>query len=430
LISPRITRIFTDFNVEIRVNGWKLFLSTSESGFRLKSAMTSTSGGNAGLKIAIDVTSYLASRTGVGVCVGALVKALLAAPQGDAYRLCAVSVRSGTGARLRRDFPEAPIRMRHAPLRLLVPMADQWAFPKVASLFGAADVFHAGPLFVPGVDATAMVVTVWDLTPLRFPEFHIASNLFTVDQLRRRLARARLVIVPSANTGKDLQELDLFPLERVRVIPLAVDEVFRPNESRAKGVPGAWGIAGEYLLSVGALEPRKNLPRLFQALRILKDRYRIPHKLVVVGPKGWKHEEIALCVTRLNLADSVVFTGYVSDADLNVFYNNAALLVYPSLYEGFGLPPLEAMAAGCPVAVSNTSSLPEVVGDAGVYFDPLQVEDMVQAIRQVLDSPGLRTQLITRGRIRSRQFSWQATAASTRRVYHEALGLPHYPGVR
>jgi len=381
---------------------------------------------NLGCTIAIDVTSYLASRTGVGVCVGELVKALLASPGEDRFKLCAVSARREASATLCRSFPavDGKICVRHLPLRFLSPLVDRSPWPKVETLFGDdADVFHASPFLVPASKKTAMVVTVYDLTPIRFPGFHLRSNLFTIRQLLRRLERVDLVMVLSDSTGRDLEEFGLVPRHRVRVIPLAADACFRPVEQEHREVPAKLGVGCEYVLNVGALEPRKNLPRLFQAFRLLKNRYRIPHKLVVAGPRGWKDEEVFQSVRRMNLSDAVVFTGYVSDDTLNLLYNHAALLVYPSLYEGFGLPPLEAMAAGCPVAVSRTSSLPEVVGQAGVYFDPLEVEEIAQAIYRILDSPEFRANLVELGRARSHEFSWQKTAEATRQVYREACEL-------
>ncbi len=376
-----------------------------------------------GRTIAIDATSLLASRTGVGICVAELVSALLRSFGEDKFVLRAVSARRGAFATLSRRFPHCQIRIRHLPLRLLSPVVDYTDGLSVEAIFGAADVFHASLFLVPASRKTATVVTVYDLTPIRFPEFHLRSNLFTISQLRHRLDRADLVIVPSASTSSDLQVHGLVTPHKVRVIPLGVGECFKPMYQRCPERVAKLGLDSEYILNVGALEPRKNLPRLFQAFRSLKDRHRIPHKLVVVGPKGWKYEEVFESVRRLDLSDSVIFMGYVTDETLNLLYNHAALLVYPSLYEGFGLPPLEAMTAGCPVAVSHTSSLPEVVGDAGVYFDPLEVDSIAQAIHRILDSIELRRRLAELGRIRSRQYSWDKTAEATRQVYMEACEI-------
>jgi glycosyltransferase involved in cell wall biosynthesis len=376
-----------------------------------------------GYRIAIDVTSYLASRTGVGICVAELMNALLASAGEDTFTLCAVSARRGASTLLKQRFPYNEIRVRHVPIRILSPLVDKSAWPNVETIFGAADVFHASPFLVPASKKTALVTTVYDLTPIRFPEFHLPSNLFTVKQLQRRLDRAHLIIVPSVTTVRDLQDFGLVSPDRVRVIPLAAESCFQPIDRERIETLSKLSLSPGYILNVGALEPRKNLPRLFEAYRILKDRHRITNKLVIVGPRGWKDQDVFQTVQRLSLSDSTVFTGYVSNEILNILYNHASLLVYPSLYEGFGLPPLEAMAAGCPVAVSKTSSLPEVVGDAGVYFDPLDVDEMAHAIFRILDSHELREKLIELGTARSLQYSWSKTAAATHRVYREAVEI-------
>ncbi len=355
--------------------------------------------------------------------VGELVRELLAMPGAGSLRLCAFSTRAGAAAELARQFPTLGIRTRHLPMRLAAPLIDRCSWLRAEVLFGPMDLFHASPLLVPAAGRAAVVVTVHDITPIRFPEFHLSSNSFTKEELRRRLDRADLVIVPSSNTAKDLADLELTPQRKLRVVPLGVDNCFHPIASPDRSELSKFGLDEDYILSVGAIEPRKNLPRLLQAYRMIKDRYRIPHKLALVGPRGWKDEEVEETIRRLKLSDSVVFTGYVPNEKLNLLYNHAALLVYPSLYEGFGLPPLEAMAAGCPVAVSRSSSLPEVVGEAGLYFDPMDAEDIARSIHQVLESPEYRAILIKSGERRSRNFSWRKTAEETHRVYAEARAM-------
>ncbi len=378
---------------------------------------------NPGLRITIDVSPYLASNTGVGVSMGRLVDAMLAAYGAEQYRLCAVSVQGRAAAKLRERFSHNSICIRRFPLRFLVPAVDRCSWLKAETIFGDADVFHAGPLLVPAGRKAAIVITINDLTPVLLPELHLRSNLYTAQQLKRRAERADLVIAPSVSTANDLERQDIVERRRVRVIPLAADESFRPAEEASIKALRGYSLDCGYVLSVGALEPRKNLPRLFEAFRLLKDRYHIPHKLIVAGPGGWKDQDIFQSVHRLNLADAVVFAGYVPREVLGSLYRHAALLVYPSLYEGFGLPPLEAMACGCPVAVSNASSLPEVVGEAGVYFNPLELEDMAQAVYQILGSNELRERLVQMGLMQSEKFSWKLTAQATRGVYAEAFAL-------
>ena len=211
-------------------------------------------------------------------------------------------------------------------------------------------------------------------------------------------------------------------LPRIRVIPLGVRDCFHPlpKAEDPGGLLRRLGLDCDYILAVGSLEPRKNLPRLLKAFQILRENYRIPHILALAGPEGWYSDGVLEAVRELRLEQAVRITGFVEDGMLNLLYNRAAVLVYPTLYEGFGLPPLEAMAAGCPVAVSNSSSLPEVVGDAGLYFDPEDPEAMASAVHRILDSPELRSKLVQSGLNRARNFAWQKSAERMLAVYAEA----------
>jgi glycosyltransferase involved in cell wall biosynthesis len=378
------------------------------------------------VRIGIDATACLASSTGVGVTVTELTRALLALPEDtsdERLRLCAFSTGGGARDRLHAAFPtdRAEIRTRRLPVRLIAPILDRFSWPDVELLFGAMDVFHAGPLVVPTCRSAALVVTVYDLTPIRFPEYHIPSNSFDRATLRRRLDRAVRIMVPSACTRDDLESLARIGRDRVRVIPLGVREKFRRTSEAPPGLPVGLGLRGEYILTVGSLEPRKNLDRLVRAFKLLKDRHHVPHQLVVVGPKGWLEGGLRETIQSLGLSSEVCFPGFVSDEVLNAFYCNAAVLVYPSLYEGFGLPAVEAMAAGCPVALSRAGSLPEVGGNAAVYFDPSGIEDIAQSTLKILESADLRSQLVNCGLVRSRLFDWGLTARATRDVYAEAM---------
>ena len=322
-----------------------------------------------------------------------------------------------------RAFSIAPdrLRVRRIPAGAAVFAADHLPGFRCERLFGGCSLFHSGPFFVPRMRAGALVTTVYDLTPVRFPEYHLRSNLFTARSLKRRLDRADLVVVPSKSTAEDLRSLIGIPGEKVRIVPLGVSGTFRPVPCSGRELPERLGLRDEFILAVGAVEPRKNLAGLLEAFRVLKTRHGIPHQLVIAGPAGWGEGAVKRAVVRLSLAEDVVFTGFVGDGELNELYNRAALLAYPSLYEGFGLPPLEAMAAGCPVAVSQTSSLPEVVGDAGRYFDPRDPEAIAGIVARILSSSGLRSELAGRGLERSRAFSWERAAEMTRGIYEEAL---------
>jgi glycosyltransferase involved in cell wall biosynthesis len=233
----------------------------------------------------------------------------------------------------------------------------------------------------------------------------------------RSVRRAERIIAVSTSTARDLEErLDVRP-ERIEVIPEAVSPsvlVDESDEVRARRLRGM-GIEGPYVLSVGTLEPRKNYPRLLEAWSLLRAK-GLHHDLVIAGRTGWMFEPIFECVDRLRLGGCVRFV-QPDDAGLAALYRGADLFMYPSLYEGFGIPPLEAMAWGAPVACSNNSSLPEIVGDAGVLFDARSVDAIAGAISRVLDDRALVERLRIAGPVRSRAFSWDRVAMATHQVY-------------
>lgn len=207
------------------------------------------------------------------------------------------------------------------------------------------------------------------------------------------------------------------PENKIKVIYLGVDEDYKPlSETEIRKVRQKYHLNYPFILYVGSLISHKNIPTLIKAFYKLK-KYGLPHKLVITGKRGWKYKNIFEIISKLNLQKDVVFTGYVQREDLPALYNAADLFVYPSLYEGFGLPPLEAMACGTPVITSNTSSLPEVVGNAGIMVDPYDIDGLAKAMYEVLTNEGLRAELRKRGLERAKMFSWKKTAEETLNVY-------------
>jgi glycosyltransferase involved in cell wall biosynthesis len=237
--------------------------------------------------------------------------------------------------------------------------------------------------------------------------------------LSRTLKNVDMIITVSKSTKKDVIKCLKFPEEKIKVIYNGVDERFKPLKNY-NDVLHKYNINPPYILYIGTLEPRKNIPALIKAFYKLKKR-GIRHKLVIVGKKGWKYKQIFRVVEDLNLRRDVVFTGYVSYNDLPKFYSAADLFVYPSLYEGFGLPPLEAMACGCPVITSNVSSLPEVVGDAGFIVDPSDIGGLSRTIKELLANDSLRENVIRKGLKRIKEFSWEKTAKESLKVYKEVI---------
>jgi glycosyltransferase involved in cell wall biosynthesis len=264
------------------------------------------------------------------------------------------------------------------------------------------------------------ISTIHDLSAILFPEtFDVFSVLLQKYVLPMTLKNVDVVITISENTKKDIVKYLKYPKEKIKRIYLGVDERFKPLE-KTDNVLNKYNIISPYILYVGTLQPRKNITLFIKAFYKLK-RNGIEHKLVVAGGKGWKYKEIYKTINKLKLQKEVIFTGYVEDDDLPYLYNAADLFIYPSLYEGFGLPLLEAMACGCPVITSNTSSLPEVVGDAGIMIDPYNVDALVGAMREVLSNDNLRENMIKRGLERAKMFSWEKTARETLKVYKEVM---------
>ena len=285
------------------------------------------------------------------------------------------------------------------------------------------DVVHdptgALPLLLTGA---ARVVTIHDAIPYVYPQTSTRLDwLIYHVWLPLALRRVDAVITDSEQSRKDI--ITYLPVSPERVVPvsLAADRRFRPMEtSEVEPILRTYDVQSPYILYVGALESRKNLPRLLEAYALLR-QWSPQWRLVIVGARKWKFSPIFDAVQRLGLETHVTFTGYVEDEHLPALYAGADLFAFPSLYEGFGLPVLEAMACGTPVVTSNASSLPEVAGDAAILVDPHDVEQIVNAMRLVLTQPALAAALRAKGLARAAQFSWERTARETIAVYERVL---------
>jgi len=276
--------------------------------------------------------------------------------------------------------------------------------------------------FLFGAGRARTVVTVHDVFPWSCPGTStLLDTLIYRCWLPRLLPRVDAVITVSQASKADIVHYLKVPTDRVHVIYEGVDAAYRPlSNAEVAMIRARYGLPEGYILFVGSVEERKNLRRLLQAYAWLRET-GIQRTLIVVGPRKWKYSGILATLKELNLEEHVIFTGYVPDADLPALYSGADLFVFPSLYEGFGLPPLEAMACGVPVVTSNTSSLPEVVGDAGLMVDPYDVEALAEAMHRVLTDALLREELIHKGLERARQFTWGRAAQETIAVYQRVL---------
>lgn len=261
------------------------------------------------------------------------------------------------------------------------------------------------------------IITVHDSQYL-FPESTtLITRLRYKFLLSRTLKTADKIIAVSNSIKKDLITYFNIPEGKIKVIFEAADEKFKPiSHEGVNEVKQKYNLSSPFILYVGLLTKHKNIPVLIKAFYKIKSG--IKHKLVITGTKAWKYREVFETVKKLNLQNDIIFTGYV-DEDLPALYNAADAFVYPSLYEGFGLAPLEAMACGTPVITSNISSLPEVVGDAGIMVDPSDIDGLARSIYEVLINDRLREDLIKKGLERAKMFSWEKCARETLNVYEE-----------
>lgn len=290
------------------------------------------------------------------------------------------------------------------------------------------DVLFVPAHVLPLVHPRLSVVTVHDLGYLYYPGAHRLLDRLYLDLSTRYNARAasRVIAVSQATKDDLVQHYGLEP-DKITVVYSGWDETMQPVEDEAtiEKVKARYHIRGAYVLYVGTLQPRKNLGHLLEAYAIVRKQAKRGETpgLVIAGRKGWLYDQIFQQVERLGLEGGVIFPGYVPQDDLPALLSGARLFVLPSLYEGFGLPVLEAMACGTPVLCSNVSSLPEVAGDAALLVDPLDVKSMAEAMNRLLQEEGLRTQLVERGYRQARQFSWDRCARETLAVLEDTLQI-------
>ena len=366
------------------------------------------------MRLGIDFTSASRERAGIGRYARELIRALSRIDQTNSYVLF---VPRDAHAELLQFAWPSNFKIVRAPLteRYLAALWHRARVPlPIETFIGAVDVFYSPDFLLPPSFARRKLVTVHDLSYVRVPECFPAPLLNYLNRaVPRSVARADMILADAASTQRDLIDVYRVPPEKIRVLYSGVDPRFHPNvsvESRARVRELTHGKP--YLLSVSTIQPRKNYVRLIEAFaKITSDKLPITDlQLVISGAKGWMFEAVFQAVERLNLRDRVLFPDFVSDDDLPALYAGATLFVYPSLYEGFGLPVAEAMACGAPVVSSNASSLPEVGGDAVLYFDPRNVDAIAETIRRALSDESLQNYLRARGIAQAKKFSWDQAA--------------------
>jgi glycosyltransferase involved in cell wall biosynthesis len=288
-----------------------------------------------------------------------------------------------------------------------------------------ADLFHAPHYVVSPLTRCPTIVTIHDCIHLRFPQYlpNRRAYLYARAMMLIAARHARRILTVSQASKDDILRYLKVPASKVEVIYNALDERLAavPTEEEISRVRERFQLRAPFILYTGNIKPHKNVDRLIEAFAILRRHRAGELKLLIIGDDISKYPNLRRLIHRFQLHQHVRFLGFVPDATLRVLYRLAAAFVFPSLYEGFGLPPLEAMASGAPVITSNVSSLPEVVGDAALLIDPMVPADIADAMQRVLDDPALRAELIRRGCERVKAFSWERSIARTREVYAEVL---------
>lgn len=369
------------------------------------------------MRIAIDAHAVGTGLGGNESYATNLIEALAAIDSVNEYTLYVT--RREAVAKFSNRWPNFAVRQTrpHTPL-IRIPLTLSAELRK-----NPVDVLHVqftAPPFAP----CPVVVSIHDLSFEHLPEtFNRRSRAQLRLTVRRSARKATQILALSEHTRADIISTYGISPDRVTAIPLAAADRFRPitDERELQRVRHTYEIAGDYILTVGSIQPRKNLNRLISAyVRLHQDERRALPKLVIVGRQAWLFGETLRAIRESGFSDSIILTGYVPDADLPALYSGARCFVYPSFFEGFGLPPLEAMKCGVPVIAGNRTSLVEVVGDAGLLVDPLDPAAIAQALSRVLNEPNLREELSLKGLSRSSLFDWKDTAKRTLEVYERA----------
>jgi glycosyltransferase involved in cell wall biosynthesis len=387
----------------------------------------SPASGSPPLRIGLDYTPAVRQRAGIGRYTCGLVQALAALDRQNEYVLLEAGGRGqGSGEAESGEAFTFPPNFRHRPLplseRALAVLWHRLRLPlPVDLLTGEVDLFHSLDFLLPPLRHGRAILTVHDLSFRRRPECADAALVAYLNRaVPPSIQRANLVLADSLSTKADLVELLGVPAEKIDVLYPGVGDIYQPvrDQKTLAAVRQKYNLPDNFVLFVGTIEPRKNLVTLLKAWAQIGNRQSaIGNKLVIAGGKGWLYKDTFATVERLGLSGDVIFLGYVPEPDLPALYSLARLFVFPSLYEGFGLPPMEAMACGTPVVCAHTSSLPEVAGDAALLVDPLDTDGLAAAMQQALSDEGLRARLVERGFRQAAHFTWRAAAQQLLAIY-------------
>ncbi|MDQ6619127.1 MAG: glycosyltransferase family 4 protein [Pseudomonadota bacterium] len=380
------------------------------------------------LRVVLNATPLLAPRTGVGNYIAELGNALAQCDEVDLYGFYGYRWRHGPPAPPAAPARSAAVRSFRELVKPWVPLKRQLRHAQQQLLFGrglrkySIELYHE-PNYVPIRYDVPVVVTVHDLSWIRFPQTHPPDRVRWLNRgLPRAMEQAAAILVDSTFVRDELAATFPVSRNRIHVAQLGVSGSFRPRSAaQTFATLQAFDLRHRsYVLSVGTVEPRKNLEHILRAFALLPPALQNAFPLVIAGARGWRSAALERELRSLTDMGRVRFVGHISDAELIDLYAGAALFVFPSLYEGFGLPPLEAMACGTPVLVSDRASLPEVVGDAGVMLNPLDADATATQIQSLLEDPQLRDQYAQRGLSRAAGFTWATCAQRTLAAFRAA----------
>jgi glycosyltransferase involved in cell wall biosynthesis len=375
--------------------------------------------------VAVDVTPMAGARTGIGRSVAELVNALAALPDGPVLHPYALGART---PRHRADLPDGT-RIARFPTRLLLRTWSHSAWPRIDRVVRGADVVHATNYLVPA-SRLPTIVTINDCAFVRFPETVSPEVRRFLLILRRAVARGVVVHATTHAVAAEIEELfgpGLSERGRLVVVPWAIPQIGDGSEipddleARIGGAP--------FVLAIGTLEPRKNLPRLVQSFGALASTTTSDVRLVIAGQDGPDRGAIDAAIAALGapVRDRVVMAGRVSDETRRALLERAAVLAYPSIYEGFGFPMLEAMTLGTPVVAADVGAIPEVADGAARLVDPVDVDAIAGALHTVLVDEAVRSELVERGTRRAGELSWRTTAEGLSAVYSDVRGRSGAP---
>ena len=378
-------------------------------------------------RFTIDYTPAIQQHAGIGRYADELTRALIALQPDDDWQLFYVDPENGVPAPPLDRIARTTLCQSNKRWRLSVLLNTYSQRAMDQQLHAHNGLFHATDHLLPPLAHTRSVFTLHDLTALKFPTAHTQLNRrFLQLMLPRFLRAADIVIADSHSTKRDALQLYHLSADRVRVVHLGVDARFKPiNTVSARGVRERYHLPERFILAVGTIEPRKNLIVLLEAYHGLR-QHNPDVQLVIAGKRGWHSEPFFERLQALGLMDQVQLLGFVADENLPALYSLAEVFAFPSIYEGFGLPVLEAMACGAPVICSDTSSLPEVVDEAAILRPPTDVRAWTQALSQLTADIAQRAELRARGLKQAARFTWENTARETYEVYREVY-VAHRP---